>query len=316
MKSAQSPKAPGNAIKSPLLKSIWKNRMIYSLLLPGLIWYIIFAYGPIGGLSLAFKQYKANLGIWASPWVGLANYEYVFQDPAFFKALLKTFTINMGRIFFQFPMPIVLALLFNELKFPRIKKGLQTVFTFPNFLSWVVVASVLMNLLSFDGLVNMIVRFFGGESINFLGNPKTFIPLLYITDIWKSAGWGAIVYLAAISGIDMDQYEAAEIDGVSRWQRIFRITLPNIMPTIIVMFILQVGNIMSAGFDQIFNLSNPAVRDTAEVLDMYIYRITFMNAPDFSFSTAVSLFRSVLNMTFLLLADWGAKRMGGSGLLE
>lgn len=295
-------------------RSIWKNRAIYTLLIPGLVWYAVFAYLPMGGLSLAFKQYKANLGIWGSPWVGFANYEYVFRDAAFWRAMGKTITINLGRMIFQFPAPIILALLLNEFRMKRYKRVLQTVYTFPHFLSWVIVASIATNVLSLDGMINQVITSFGGEPISFLGEPSAFIPLLYITDIWKYAGYGSIIYLAAISGIDMDQYEAADIDGASRTQKLLHITIPSIMPTIIIMFIMTTGQIMSMGFDQIFNMSNAAVKQSVEVLDMYIYRITFQSATDFSFSTAVSLFRSVLNMAFLVLADRGSKLLGGGGL--
>jgi putative aldouronate transport system permease protein len=295
---------------------IWKNRMVYTLLIPGLIWYVIFCYGPMAGLSLAFKNYKANLGIFGSPWVGFKYFEYVFQDLSFFRSLVKTLTINSGRMIFQFPVPILLALMLNEIKFVRTKRTLQTILTFPHFLSWVVVASILINIFAFDGLVNSVIKLFGGETFNFLGNPSIFVPFLYITEVWKNAGWGAIVYLAAIASIDMDQYEAAVIDGANRFQKLVSITLPNIMPTIVVMFILAMGNLMTSGFDQVFNLSNAAVSDVAETLDMYIYRITFLTAPNFSFSTAVSLFRSLVNMILLLLADRGAKLMGSAGLLN
>ena len=296
-------------------KRIWKNRMIYTLLLPGLIWYIIFAYGPMGGLSLAFKTYKANLGILASPWAGMINYSRVFSDPAFVNSVFRTLNINIGRLIFQFPVPIILALVLNEIKFVRFKKIVQTVFTFPHFLSWVVIASVLTNVLASDGLINNVLSALNLDTVGFLSSPPIFQPMLYITEIWKSSGWGAIVYIAAISSVDMDQYEAAEIDGASRLQRIFRITLPNIMPTIVVMFILAVGGVMTAGFDQIFNLSNVSVRGVSETLDMYVYRITFQAPTDFSFSMAVSLFKSVINMILLLLADKGSKMMGGGGLM-
>ncbi|WP_304583876.1 ABC transporter permease [Acutalibacter muris] len=295
-------------------RAIWKHRAIYTLLIPGLVWYAIFAYMPMGGLSLAFKQYKANLGIWGSPWIGFGNYEFVFRDAAFWRAMWKTITINMGRMIFQFPAPIILALLLNEFRMKRYKRVLQTVYTFPHFLSWVIVASIATNVLSLDGMINQVVTAFGGEPISFLGDPTAFIPILYITDIWKYAGYGSIIYLAAISGIDMDQYEAADIDGASRTQKLMHITIPSILPTIIIMFIMTTGQIMSMGFDQIFNMSNAAVKQSVEVLDMYIYRITFQSATDFSFSTAVSLFRSVLNMAFLVLADRGSKLLGGGGL--
>lgn len=298
------------------LREVWKNRMVYTLVLPGLVWLFLFAYLPMGGLSLAFKDFKANLGIWGSPWSGFENFTYVFRDPAFIDAVWRTLTINIGKLIIQFPFPIILALLLNELRMNRYKKALQTVFTFPNFLSWIVVSGVVINVLSYDGLVNSLIQMFGGTGINFLGSEKMFVPMLYLTDIWKSAGWGAIIFMAAISGIDTDQYESAQIDGATRLQQMFRITLPNILPTITIMFILSVGGLMSSGFDQIFNLSNAATKNVSEVLDVYIYRITFQSSTDFSFSTAVSLFRSLVNMILLILADRAAKLMGGDGLFR
>ena len=302
-------------VRNGIFQLIWKHRVIYTLLIPSLVWYTIFAYGPMSGLSLAFKTFRASLGIWGSPWIGLYNFNNVFTDPAFLRSVWRTLHINFGRLIFQFPAPIVIALLLNEIRFPRTKKLFQTILTFPHFLSWVVIASVLLNFLAYNGMVNSFIMMLGFPSINFLGNPRTFQPYLYITEIWKNAGWGAIIYLAAIAGIDTDQYEAAEIDGANRFQKIFRITIPNIVPTIIVMFILTSGNLMTTGFDQIFNLSNAAVRNVSETIDMYIYRITFRGATDFGFSTAVSLFRSTINLILLLIADRGAKMMGSSGLI-
>ncbi len=300
--------------KDSVFKEIWKNKAIYMIMLPGIAWFIIFAYGPMSGLQLAFKEYSTKLGIWGSPWCGMENFQYVFRDPSFLRSVGTTLWINAGRLLFQFPVPIILALLFNELRLKRYKKIVQTVLTFPQFLSWVIVASIVINILSYDGLVNSVIAAFGGETVNFMGSAGMFQPLLYITENWKSAGWGAIIYMAAISGIDVDQYEAADLDGASRLQKIFRITIPNILPTISVMFVLQMGNLMSGGFDQVFNLSNPAVKDVSEILDMYIYNISFGSTPDFGFSTAVSLFRSVVNCVFLVAADRGAKALGGSGL--
>ena len=293
---------------------VWKNRTIYTILLPGLLWYIIFVYGPMGGLSLAFKAYSSKLGIWGSPWVGLENFQYVFRDVNFMRSVWRTLYINAGRIAFEFPVPILMALLLNELRTRRYKRVVQTIMTFPHFLSWVVVACVLTNLLSLRGPVNSLLESFGMAPVHFLGTEKLFQPLLYITANWKGAGWSAIIYMAAISGIDMEQYEAAEIDGASRFQRILFITVPNIVPTISVMLILAMGGLLSGGFDQIFNLNNAAVKNVAETLDIYIYRITFQSAPNFGFSMAVSMFRSVVNLFFLLLADRGSKMIGGSGL--
>lgn len=295
-------------------KEIWKNRAIYILLLPGLVWLFIFAYMPMGGLSLAFKTFNARQGIWRSPWAGFQNFEYLFRDPAFFNAVWRTLAINVGKLIVTFPVPVVIALLFNELRMRRYSRVLQTIFTFPNFLSWIITSGIIINLLSNKGLVNGLLGLFGLDPVHFLGSESFFVPMLYLSEIWKTAGWSAIIYIAAISGIDQEQYEAAQIDGASRVQMMFRVTLPNIMPTIVVMFILTAGNLMTAGFDQIFNLSNAATKDISEVLDVYIYRITFQSATDFSYSTAVSLFRSVINMVLLLMADRGAKLFGGSGL--
>lgn len=295
-------------------RSIWKNRACYSLMLPGIIWFILFAYGPMSGLLLAFKTYSARSGIWGSPWCDFENFAYVFKDAAFFRSVWTTLTINIGRLLFQFPVPIILALLINECKWKRFNKIAQTIFTFPYFLSWVIVASIVTNVLSLDGMVNNLLAMLNLDKINFLGNSTLFIPLLYLTESWKSAGWSAIIYLAALSGIDVDQYEAAELDGANRWQTLTRVTLPNLKPTILVMLVLSIGNLMTGGFDQIFNLSNPAVEDICEILDMYIYRITFGSVPDFGFSMAICLFRSVVNCIFLITADRSAKKLGGSGL--
>lgn len=296
-------------------KSIWKNRMIYMLLLPGVLWYVIFCYLPMGGLSLAFKTYKANLGIWGSPWVGLQNYEFVFRDPAFFDSIGRTLSINLGRMIFEFPFPILLALFINEIRCGKYQKFVQTVCTFPHFLSWIVIAAVLQNFLGSDGMINRLVQMAGGEPVGFLSTPGLFQPMLYLTAIWKSSGWNAIIYLAAISGIDTEQFEAAEIDGCSRWQRIWYLTLPSIVPMICIMCILTMGNLMTAGFDQIFNLNNAAVNSVSETLDMYIYRVTFQSSSDFGFSSAVSLLRSIMNLFFLVIADRGSRLMGGNGLM-
>ena len=299
---------------SSLISRVLKSKEIYFLILPGVIWFLIFAYVPMYGLSLAFKTYKANLGIFGSPWIGLENFTYVFRDPAFLESVWRTLWINLGRILFQFPFPILLALLLNELRMNTYKKAIQTVYTFPHFLSWIIVSSVLINSLDMQGLVNGIIRLLGGDPINFLGNTQIFRPLLYITDNWKSAGWTMIIYLAAITGIDTEQYESAQLDGATRLQIMRYITLPGIQSTIVVMLILTVGNLMNSGFDQIFNISNAATAKAGEILDMYIYRITFQSAADFSFSSAVSLFRSVINFALLLFADRVCKWLGAEGL--
>jgi putative aldouronate transport system permease protein len=268
----------------------------------------------MAGLQVAFKNFNAKLGIWGSHWVGLLNYSYIIRDPFFWRAMQNTVVISMQRICFQFPVPIILALLINELNARRYKRVLQTIYTFPNFLSWVIISGIMFNLLEANGLINNILQATGHESVGFLTSTSLIRPLLYITENWKSAGWAAIIYLASIAGIDMEQYESAVIDGASRFQRMLYITLPGIRETIIIMFILAVGNVMNAGFDQIFNLGNVAVQGKIDMLDWYIYRITFQGNMDFGFSTAVSLMKAVVNFGFLIAANQASKLITKTGL--
>ena len=318
MATLQETKKP-RTLKEKLLhtgKRIALEKERYILILPGLVWYAIFAYIPIFGLTLAFRKYMAKLGMFGSPWIGLKNFQNVFADPAFFASIFTTLRINAGRLIFVFPFPILFAIMINEVRFFFNDTATTEIYTFPNFLSWVIVASIMINILGQRGLVNSVMgALFGTKPVAFLGKPDYFLPVIYLTDIWKTAGWSAIIYMASISGIDVEQYEAAEIDGASRLQRIWYITLPGIKSTILVLFILAVGNLMSGGFDQIFNLSNSATIKVAETLDMYIYRITFRGSVDFGFSSAVALFRSVINMLLLIFADRVSKAVGGSGLL-
>lgn len=297
-----------------LLRRMYKARFVYMVLLPGTIFYVIFMYVPMFGILLAFKKYNARLGIWGSPWIGFQNYDFMFRDASFYNAFINTIAISLGRIVFQFPAPILLALLFNELRMPRYKRVLQTVYTFPNFLSWVMISGILINFLGDKGALNAMVVAFGGTRQGFLSSGPLFRALLFITDIWKSAGWTSIIYMAAISAINVEQYEAAQLDGATRLQMALRITLPSIKSTIMVMLLLQVGNVMNAGFDQIFNISNPAVRSATDILDTYIYRITFESSTDFGFSTAVGLFKSVINFTLLVTFDRISKIVGERGL--
>ena len=298
-----------------LFKEIIKARYLYFLIIPCLAFYLLFHYVPIYGVSLAFKQYKVSEGIFGSKFVGLLNYSYVFKDPAFYNALKNTLVISLSRIIFQFPIPIIIALLLNELKSSKYRRVLQTIYTFPNFLSWVIIGGIIVNFLGDNGAINSFINMQGGEKVQFLSKSNTFLPLLYFTDSWKSSGWSSIIYLAAIMGIDTEQFEAADIDGANRIQKLIHIILPGIKSTIVVMLILAFGNVMNAGFDQIFNISNPAVRDASDIIDTYIYRITFgEGATDFSFSTAVGLFKSVINFILLITCDRLAKMLGERGL--
>ena len=298
-----------------LRRDIWQARYIYLLLIPGLLFFIIFHYVPMNGVVLAFKKFNARLGIWGSPSVGWDNFARIFRTPDALTAIKNTFEINLSRLVFQFPAAIILALLLNEMRGTRVKRIYQTVYTFPHFLSWVVVSSILANFLASGGLVNSVISSLGGERINFLADTALFRPLLYMTHNWKEMGWDSIIYMAAIAAIDPTLYEAATVDGAGRLQQVFNVTLPSIRSTIVILFILQVGRIMNAGFEQIFYMQNPAVMKVSDVLDTYIYSITFKATPNYGFSAAVGLFKSVINLAMLLVANFTVKKVSGSGLL-
>lgn len=294
--------------------AIWNARYIYLLLIPGLLFFIIFQYLPMNGVVLAFKKYNARLGIWGSPSVGWANFARIFSTPAALTAIKNTFEINISRLIFQFPAAIILALLVNEMRGNHLRRIYQTVFTFPHFLSWVVVSTILSNFFANGGMVNSVITSLGGERINFLADTGLFRPLLYLTHNWKEMGWDSIIYMAAIAAIDPTLYEAATVDGATRFKQAFHVTLPCILSTIVILFILQVGRIMNAGFEQIFYMQNPAVKDVSEVLDTYIYTITFKATPNYGFSAAVGLFKSVINLAMLLVTNFVVKKASGSGL--
>lgn len=282
---------------------MWKARYLYLLILPFLVWMIVFHYMPMGGILMAFKDYKARLGILGSEWIGLEHFRRIFITPAAIGAIKNTFTISFNRILWEFPMPIMMAILITEMRGNKLKKAYQTIFTFPHFLSWVVTASLITSIFSMGGLVNSALAALGFEKISFLGESRNFKPLLYITENWKEMGWGAIIYMATIANIDPSLYEAASIDGASRLRQIWHITLTSIRPTIAIMLILKVGGVMNAGFDQIFNMRNDVVSNSVQILDTYIYDITFLSTPNYGFSTAVGMFKAVVNFVLLVAAN-------------
>ena len=300
--------------KKTLAKRIWEAKYIYLFMIPGLVFFSVFHYAPMGGLVLAFKNYSARLGMWGSEWVGFKHFERLFLTPMAINAITNTLTINLGRLLFEFPIPIILAILLSEMRGKWCKRIYQTVYTFPHFLSWIIVATLLKDFFSTNGAVNMLITAIGGEKVNFLADGSTFRGILYATSSWKGAGWSAIIYIAAISSIGSEQYEAAYIDGASRLQTIWHITLPGIASIVVIMLILQVGRSMNAGFDQIFNMRNSVVKNTVDIIDTYVHDITFGNAPNYGFSTAVGLFKSVVNTLLLVVSDWLSKRLSGQGL--
>lgn len=315
MKAAITEKEP-KAKKRNYKQELWRSRYLYLLIFPGFALMLLFHYVPLYGLVLAFKDFNAGLGIFGSPWNGIDNFKNLLSDSYFWYVFFNTIRISLGRLIFQFPVPIILAILFNELRGTKLKKTLQTVYTFPHFLSWVILSGIVINILDYNGPINALLDMFGMERILFLGEKNLFIPILYIGSIWKESGWSSIIYLSSIAGINAELYEAADLDGASRFQKARYITLPSIAPTICVMLIMFIGNILGAGFDQIFNLANPVVQKTADILDTYIYRITFLTSGDFSLSTTVTLFISVFNFLALTGANKLTRKVQGTGILE
>ena len=295
---------------------MWEARYLYLMLIPGIVFFAVFHYAPMSGVILAFKKYNARLGIWGSQWVGMDNFARIFKTPAAMEAIRNTFEINIARLVFQFPAPIILALLINEMHGTKLKRVYQTIYTFPHFLSWVIVSTILSNFLANGGMINTIISNLGGTRVNFLANVPLFRPLLYLTHNWKEMGWNAIIYMAAIAAIDPTLYEAATVDGATRLQQAWHVTLPCIRATIITLFILQVGRIMNSGFEQIFYLQNAAVKGVSEILDTYVYNITFKAVPNYGFSTAVGLFKSVINLFMLVAADRIVKWINGNGIFS
>lgn len=300
-----------NRKKMSIAQRLWADKYLYLMLLPLVVWLAVFSYVPMGGILMAFKDYSARLGIWGSEWVGLKHFRRIFVTPAAMKSIINTVEISLSRLVWQFPIPIILAILITEMPGKKIKKIYQTIFTFPHFLSWVVVGVIVSNFMSNNGAINSILSNLGFEKVNFLANVKLFRPLLYVSENWKEMGWSAIIYMAAIAGIDPTLYDAAKVDGASRTQQIWHITLTGIRSTIAILFILAVGGLMNAGFDQIFNLRNGVVKESVQILDAYVYDITFDAMPDYGFSTAVGLFRSMINLALLLLANKVVKMLTG-----
>ena len=301
--------------RNHLKKAIWRQRYLYLLLIPGLAYVIIFHYIPMAGLVIAFQDYKVFLGISGSKFVGFANFERLFQTSKFLSVLTNTFIISGYKILFGFPVPIILALMINEVRQKGFQRTVQTVVYLPHFLSWVIMSGIVMNLLApGDGVINLIIKAFGGKPVFFLAESSYFRTILVVTDIWKEMGWNAIIYLAALAGVPQELHEAAVIDGSNRLQRIFYISLPYILPTITVMFLLRLGGVLNAGFDQVFSLYNSAVYDVGDVLDTYVYRIGVVDRK-YGFSTAVGLFKSVVACIFVLTFNYIANKAGQEALL-
>ena len=279
-------------------KKNWqKDWQLHLMILPGLLFILIFKYMPLGGITIAFKEFLPGKGIWGSPWVGLENFEYMLALPDTKRVMWNTLFIAAAKILINFPVPIIISILLNEVKNHRFKRSVQTIIYLPYFISWVILAGIIQDLFAKEGLINQFLGIFGAEPVFFLGNKYAFLGVLIGTDVWKN--YNTVVYLAAITGIDETLYEAAKIDGANRFQQIWNVTLPGIAPIVVLMMILNLGNVLNAGFEQIFNLYNPLVYETADIIDTFVYRISLVEA-NYSLGTAVGLLKSVVSFILIV----------------
>lgn len=302
-----------NRLLNSRRKSFWHkvkaNRARLLMFLPGFLFILVFSYGPMYGLILAFKDFNIGKGILGSPWVGFKHFETFFSSTSALIALFNTLKISLLKLLFNFPAPILLALMLNEMRPGPIKKAAQTISYLPHFISWIIVAGILSSLLSpSTGTINYIIKALGGQPILFLTDTKWFRPILIISGIWKEIGWGSVVYLAALCSIPAEQYESAKIDGANRFQRLCYITLPSMKGIVSIMLLMQAGNIMNAGFDQVFNLYSTSVYEVGDIIDTYVYRVG-IGQMMYSFNTAVGLFKSVVNFALVLAVNMVTKKL-------
>ncbi len=291
-----------------LWRNMKKHKGLYLMILPIAAYYLIFCYYPMYGAQIAFRDYSPKKGIWGSNWVGVKHFADFFKSVYFERLIRNTLGINLKNLIFGFPAPIIFALLLNEVKLPRFKKAVQTVSYMPHFISTVVIAGMILQFTATDGFITQLMTAFGYPRQNLMLNPDLFQPIYVISDIWQGVGWGSIIYIAAIAGINGELYEAARMDGAGRWKQMFHVTLPGILPTIITMFVMRVGNMMNLGFEKIILLYNSSIYETADVISTYVYRKGLVDQ-SYSFSTAVGLFNSVINLLLLFCANKLCKRL-------
>lgn len=300
--------------RSKRWKGIWMDWDLYALLVPGLLYFLVFKYVPLWGLVISFQDYNPFGGVLDSEWVGFKHFKALFTYPDFWEILRNTLLISFYNLIFFFPAPIILALLLNEIRKQYFKRFVQTVIYLPHFLSWVVVVGMTVLILGTqDGLVNQLLVKLGGERIPFLTTPEWFRGLIVAQSIWKECGWGTIIFLAALSSIDPGLYEAAVMDGAGRWRQMWHITLPAIRSTILILLILRLGSVLDVGFEHIFLMLNAPVYEVGDVIETYVYREGLIGGK-FSFSTAVGLFKSVIGFIMVVSANWLVKRFGEEGV--
>ena len=296
-----------------LARDIKLHKYKYLLVIPVVLYFIIFHYKAMYGGVIAFQRFRATAGIAKSPWVGFENFKRFFRDVYFWRVLRNTFSISFLTLLFSFPAPIILALLLNEVKVSWFKRTVQTITYMPHFIALVVVCGLINTFCQTGGAFNDIIAFFGGERVNLLAQKDYFYPIYILSGIWQSVGWNSIIYLATLAGIDQEQYEAAKIDGAGRIQQMLYITLPGLLPTISMLLVLNLGNILNVGFEKILLLYQPLTYEVADVISTYVYRKGMLDS-DYSFSTAIGLFNSLINILFLVSANKISKKMGQSGL--
>ncbi len=311
-------KDPGRDLRlSPGRKKLNKilcNWQLYLFLLPALAYFLIFRYYPMLGLQIAFKKYRAIDGIWGSPWAGMKYFDQFFRGPSFVRLLTNTLMISVGTLLISFPVPIILALLLNQLPSKRYKKLVQTTVYAPHFISTVVLVGIISLFFSpRNGIINHLIAAMGGERIHFMAEPSWFRPLYIGSDIWQNAGWGSIIYLAALSGINPELHEAAIMDGANKYQRVWHIDVPGILPTVVIMFILGAGKVMTVGFEKAFLMRNDLNVSASEIISTYVYKRGLQdNQP--SLSTAVGMFESVVNLILITTVNFISKKVSDSSL--
>ena len=296
-----------------IIRKMNRSKQLYFIFFIPLLYYILFHYWPMYGIIIAFKDYNIVKGIVGSPWVGVKHFQKFLMDPYFWKLVRNTLAINIYGLVWGFPAPIILALLLNELRNQRFKRLVQSISYLPHFISTVVVCGMIVNFLSTDGIVNQVIKSMGGKTIQFLMLPEWFRTIYIASGIWEGVGWGSIIYLAALTSVDEELYEAATIDGANRWKRLLHITLPGIAPTISIMLILNLGRLMSIGFEKIILLYNGSTYETADVISTFVYRRGLLGS-DFSYATAVGLFQAVIGLILLYSANKISRKVSETGL--
>jgi len=302
-----------NSIRG-LLDDIRKNRAIYLMVLPVALYFFIFKYFPMYGAVIAFKDFSPAKGIRGSDWVGFAHFKDFFQSYYFFRVLRNTFLISFYNLIFGFPAPIILAILLNEIRQKMFKSIVQTISYLPHFISIVVISGLIIDFTNRGGIVNSIIMFFGGQDSALMNNAENFRTIFVSTSIWQELGWSSIIYLAALSGINPELYEAVRVDGAGRFRQIWSVTLPGLIPTIMILLILRIGGLMEVGFEKIVLLYNPNTYETADVISSFVYREGLAQGNDYSYTTAVGLFQSMINFALLISANSISRRFSGSRL--